>query len=311
MSNYLNEYLVTGGSGLLGNALKKVVPDAVFISSKDYDLRNQSHVKHMFNLYKPRNVLHLAAKVGGVKINTSNNANFYTDNILINTNILEQAKQFDTDKIVSLLSTCIYPDRCEYPLTENQMHNGPPHNSNYGYAYSKRMLEVQSRAYREQYGCNFVSVIPNNLFGENDNFDLEQSHVVPAIIRKMYDAKNKNTDVVLWGNGKALREFTYSYDIARILLLICKEYNSPEPINIGNTNEFSIKEIAEKIAITLNFEKNIIWDDTQPTGQFRKPSSNEKFKNLYKNFQYTNFDTALTNTIKWFINKYPNVRGIN
>lgn len=311
MSNFSNEYLVTGGSGLLGSALKKLIPNAIFISSKDYDLRNQNKVKHMFKLYKPKNVLHLAAKVGGVKINSNNNANFYTDNILINTNVLEESRLHNVNKVVSLLSTCIYPDISTYPLTEEQVHNGPPHNSNYGYAYSKRMLEIQSRAYRQQYGCNYISVIPNNLFGENDNFDLENSHVIPAIIRKMYDAKKNNTDVTLWGDGSAIREFTYSHDIARILILLSDTYDTEKPINIGNTNEYTIKEIAEKIAIILNFDKNIIWDTSQPTGQIKKPSSNEKFKALYNNFQYTNFDIALTNTIKWFINKYPNIRGIN
>jgi GDP-L-fucose synthase len=311
MNNFSNEYLVTGGSGLLGSALKKLIPDGIFISSKDYDLRNQNQVKHMFNLYKPKNVLHLAARVGGVKVNSNNNADFYTDNIMINTNVIEQARIHNVKKVVSLLSTCIYPDVCTYPLTEEQIHNGPPHNSNYGYAYSKRMLEVQTRAYRQQYGSNFISVIPNNLFGEDDNFDLENSHVIPAIIRKMYEAKNNNTDVLLWGDGSALREFTYSQDIAKILILLCNTYDLSQPLNIGNTNQFTIKEIAEKIAIILNFDKNIIWDTSQPTGQLKKPSSNEKFKNLYNNFKYTNFDLALTNTIKWFINKYPNVRGIN
>lgn len=311
MNNFSNDYLITGGTGLLGHALKKIIPNGIFISSKDYDLTNQSHVKHMFSLYKPKYVFHLAAKVGGVKSNSDNNATFYTQNVLMNTNILEQARQNNTQKVISLLSTCIYPDNCEYPLTEEQIHNGPPHDSNYGYAYSKRMLEVQSRAYRQQYNCNFITAIPNNLFGEHDNFHLENSHVIPAIIRKIYDAKNNNTNVLLWGNGLSLREFTYAEDVARILLLLIHNYDSNQPLNIGNTKEFSINEIANKIAQILNFENKIIWDVNQPNGQFKKPSSNEKFKSLYPNFNYTNFDLALTNTIKWFISNYPNVRGIN
>lgn len=149
-----------------------------------------------------------------------------------------------------MLSTCIYPDDVEYPLSEDKIHAGPPHSSNYGYAYAKRMLEVQSRTYRHQYGCNFITAIPNNLFGECDNYHLEDSHVIPAIIHKMYLANKNNTDVELWGDGSPLREFTYSYDLASILLFLLENYNDEGPINVGNTIEISIKSAAEKIKNT-------------------------------------------------------------
>ena len=152
-------------------------------------------------------------------------ADFYTENMKINTNILHGAYTHNVTKVVSLLSTCVYPDKASYPLTEEQIHNGSPHKSNYAYAYAKRMLDIQSQAYHDQYGCNFVTAVPNNLYGEHDNFHLKDSHVIPAMIRKMYEAKETQTDVVLWGDGSPLREFTYSPDLAQILLFVLENYD--------------------------------------------------------------------------------------
>ena len=199
-----------------------------------------------------------------------------------------------------------------YPLTEEQIHNGQPHISNFGYAYAKRMLDVQSRAYRKQYGSKFITVIPNNLFGENDNFDLEDSHVIPALIRKIHKAKIENKDRVdLWGTGKPLREFTYSKDVAKILLLMLEKYNGVEPRNIGNTNEYSIKDVADKISKILEYKGDITWNLFMPSGQQRKPSSNKKLLSLgWKKNDYTDFDEALKNTCEWYIINYPRVRGI-
>jgi GDP-L-fucose synthase len=309
--------LVTGGSGMVGYALRwgyvhgNSIPNAIFVSSDDYDLRNWNQVEKMFEYYQPEYVIHLAAKVGGIKANMNNLGAFYRDNILINTNILEAARLYKIQKIVSLLSTCIYPQEVTYPLTEEQIHDGPPHPSNYAYAYAKRMLDVQSRAYREQYGCNFITAVSNNLFGENDNFDLEDSHVIPAMIRKMYNAKLEKKDVILWGDGSPLREFTYSGDMAEILLFLMENYDSNLPINIGNTKEVQIKEAAEIIAELLNYEGKIIWDTSKPKGQYRKPSLNKKFIDLgWKEEYYTDLRLGLDKTIKWFLRNYPNLRGV-
>ena len=163
--------------------------------------------------------------MGGLKANLNNLGSFYYENIIINSNVLEASRKFNVKKVVSLLSTCVYPDKITYPLTEEQIHNGKPHDSNYGYAYAKRMLDVQSQAYRDQYGCNFITAIPNNLFGENDNFDLENSHLIPAIIRKVHEAKMNNSDIILWGDGSPLREFTYSKDLAKIILFLLNNYD--------------------------------------------------------------------------------------
>tara|TARA_Y100000034_G_C6877907_1_gene401769 strand:- start:992 stop:1906 length:915 start_codon:yes stop_codon:yes gene_type:complete len=301
--------LITGGTGMIGTALQEVTPNATFISSKQYDLRNPPLVKQMFARHNPDCVIHLAAKVGGIKANMDNLGDFYRDNIMINTNVLDAAKEFRTKKVVSLLSTCVYPNKAHYPLTEDQIHDGPPHESNFAYAYAKRMLDVQSRAYREQYGCNFVTIVPNNLFGENDNFDLEDSHVIPAMIRKIYEASINGTDVYLWGDGAPLREFTYSKDLANILMFLAKEYDDECPINVGNTEEHSIKEVAEMIARIMRYNGEIIWQTDKPKGQHRKPSDNSKFRAIC-DVRYTDFEESLTNTCNWFIMNYPNVRGV-
>ena len=228
---------------MVGAAFESLESEHTFIrvGSADYNLMLGSEADRMLAENNPDAIIHLAAKVGGVKANMDYLGDFFYENVLINTHVLESAHQHGVSKVVSLLSTCVYPNQVNYPLTPDQVHNGPPHNSNYAYAHAKRMLDVQSRAYRDQYGCNFITAIPNNLFGENDNFDLDNSHVLPAMIRKMYEATLYNRDVVLWGDGTPLREFTYSADLARALLLLVEGYDGRDPINVGNTVEISIK----------------------------------------------------------------------
>ena len=230
---------------------------------------------------------------------------------MMNTNVLEASRLCGVRKVISLLSTCIYPDKCKYPLSEDQIHNGPPHFSNYAYAHAKRMLDIQSKAYRNQYGCNFITAVPNNLFGKHDNYDLENSHVIPAMIRKFHEASLNNKDVVLWGSGTPLREFTYSDDLAKVLVYLLENYNDPESINVGNTKEISIKDMANMIAGIMNFKGNIIWDSSRPDGQLRKPSNNSKLTKLgWSQDMFADHRTALIETCKWSVENYPNLRGI-
>ena len=305
---------ITGGTGMVGSAFKHALPEAEY--------PNRIQLEDMVRdipLYKKsfadKQIIHLAAKVGGVKANTEQVANFYMENANLNERLLYSAHRSGATKVVSLLSTCIYPDApyVTYPLTEDQLHMGPPHSSNYGYAYAKRMVDVMSRAYRQQYGCNFITAIPNNLYGENDNFDLENSHVIPALIRKVWEAKiNKQPSVLCWGDGSPLREFTYSEDIVHILLFLMKNYDEPEPINIGNTEEYSIKEVTEMICEILEYDGKIEWQVDKPKGQHRKPSSNQRLLDLgWKKENYTPLKEGLKKTCNWFIINYPNVRGIN
>ena len=305
--------LITGGTGMVGSAFKDIDTkhNLVLIGSSEQDLTDYQSAFSAINEHSPDAVIHLAARVGGVKGNSDYVADFYSDNIRINTNVLLAAHSLGVGKVLSLLSTCIYPDNAIYPLTEEQIHNGAPHQSNFGYAYAKRMLEVQSRAYRQQYGSNFITAVPNNLFGEHDNFDLENGHVIPSIIRKVYEAKQYGSDIVLWGDGTPLREFTYSKDLAKILLFLLERYDKIEPINVGNTNEYSIKDIAMTIADILDYQGSIVWDTSKPKGQMRKPSDNSKLLNMGWNEEdYSGFRTSLEKTCQWFLNNYPNVRGV-
>lgn len=308
---YLNEFLITGGSGMVGKSFLQKIPDAIYVSSKDCDLRDPNQVSHLFEQHRPRFVIHLAAKVGGVMANMNNLGSFYYDNVMINTNVLESARIFETQKVLSCLSTCIYPDKVVYPLTENQIHNGAPHESNFSYAYTKRMIEIQSKAYNIQYGCNFICMAPNNLFGQFDNFNLEDSHVVPATIRKIYEAKLNNTRAEFWGDGTPLREFTYSKDIPEISLFLLRDYNSPNVINVGNSHEVSIKYIVDKVKEYFDYDGEVFWDKTKPMGQFRKPSSNQKLLDIgWKKESYTSLEKGLKETCEWFKMNYPNIRGI-
>jgi len=309
--------MITGAHGMVGSALRELLPDTSNIICPPrgaVDLRDENKVYDYIRFFKPDYIIHLAAKVGGIKANSDYLGDFYTDNIRINTNILRAAHEHGVKKVISMLSTCIYPDKATYPLTEDQIHNGPPHESNYAYAYAKRMLDIQSKAYRDQFGDNFITVVPNNLYGEDDYYDLENSHVIPALVRKMHEANLQGEHVELWGDGSPLREFTYSKDIAEILLFLLENYNGREPINIGNTEEFSIKFIAEYIADVLDFSYGIKWDVTKPSGQFRKPSSNQNFMELLKStgqiFAYTDLMSGLQDTCQWFLKTYPNIRGM-
>tara|TARA_B100000519_G_scaffold201048_1_gene215643 strand:+ start:7306 stop:8247 length:942 start_codon:yes stop_codon:yes gene_type:complete len=304
--------LVTGGTGMVGQGFNQIKTDHTIelIGSKQYDLRSWEDTRAMFVDKSPDAIIHLAARVGGVKGNTEYVADFFCDNIRINTNVLQAAKKFGTQKVVSMLSTCVYPDDVTYPLTEDQIHNGSPHVSNFGYAYAKRMLDVHSRALRQQYGCNFICAVPNNLYGPHDNFDLENGHVIPAIIRKVWEAKITGKPPTFWSNGSALREFTYAPDISKILLHLLHEYNDSSPINIGITEERSIASVVELVCKNLEYAGGVLWDETKPAGQFRKPSSNDNFLSTgWDSSMYTQFEDGLKKTCDWFVKNYPNVRG--
>jgi len=310
----MKQILATGGNGMVGSALQRVLPSAYCPPRQDVDLLQDGALYNELHSNKYDYIIHLAAKVGGIKANADFVSDFYRENEKINQNVLHAAKEAGIKKVVSLLSTCVYPDApyVTYPLTEDQLHMGPPHHSNFGYAYAKRMLDVMSRAYRQQYGCNFITAIPNNLYGENDNFDLENGHVIAALMRKIWEAKlNNRPSVECWGTGAPLREFTYSKDIARILVFLLENYNGENPINVGNTEQYSIKQVVELLCEYLEYGGEIIWNIGKPSGQYKKPSSNTKLINLgWKKEEYTPLREGLKKTCEWFKIKYPNVRGI-
>lgn len=296
--------LITGGTGLIGSAFK----EGVKVGSKDYDLTNNSEVDKMFQDHKPRIVIHTAAMVGGVGANMEYPANFFYNNIMINTNVIEQAKNHNVDKLVCFLSTCVFPDKVEYPLDESKIHLGEPHFSNAPYAYAKRMADIQIQAYNKQYNTKYFSVIPCNVYGPSDNYHLQNGHVIPTLIHKCYLAKQNNTIFEVWGNGSPLREFIYSEDVANIIDLLIQKYDGIDPVIISNPKEYSIKELVDLIVEYVGFEGEVKWLSDKPNGQHRKPSSNQRLKSIIGEYNFTTLEIGLKKAVDFFILNYPNVR---
>ena len=299
----MKKILVTGGNGLVGSS---IISDIKI--GKEYDLRNPDETNKMFNVHKPTHVIHCAGKVGGVGGNMNYKGEYFYDNIMINTNVIEGARKSGVEKLVCFLSTCVFPDNVEYPLTESKIHLGEPHSSNYPYAYAKRMADIQIRAYREQYGLNYVSVIPTNIYGPNDNFSLTHGHVMPMLIHKLYLAQQNNSDFVVWGSVKPLREFIYSKDIATLSEWAVNNYNDPEPIIFSTSHEISVMDLVDLLVKEFNFKGKVIFDKSKPDGQYRKPSDNNKLKSYLPDFNFTPIEEGVKETVNWFIKNYEKTR---
>jgi len=299
----MKKLLVTGSNGLVGSS---IISDIKI--GREINLTNPSDTLEMFNTEKPTHVIHCAGKVGGVGGNMNYKGEYFYDNIMINTNVIESARKSNVKNLVCFLSTCIFPDNVSYPLTEDKIHLGEPHFSNYPYAYAKRMADVQIRAYREQYSLNYTSVIPTNIYGPNDNFSLEHGHVMPMLIHKLYLAKKNNSDFTVWGSGKPLREFIFSKDVARLSEWAVENYNESEPIIFSPSQEISIIDLVDLLVKEFNFKGKVIFDDTKPDGQFRKPSDNSKLKSYLPDFKFTPIEEGVKETINWFIQNYENAR---
>ena len=308
--------LVTGGTGLVGSAIKEIKNmydndySFIFLSSRDCDLTDWTKTKELFEKEKPDFVIHLAAYVGGLFKNMKYKVDMYEKNILINYNVLKCCHDFNVKKVVSCLSTCIFPDKTTYPINESMLHNGPPHESNDAYAYSKRMLEIHSKAYQQQYGNNFICVIPTNIYGEHDNFSLEEGHVIPSLIHKCYIAKQNKEKFVICGTGKPLRQFIYSIDLARLIMWSLLEYEEKDPIilSVGEKDEVSIKDIGLEIAKQFNYEYMVEFDESFSDGQFKKTADNSKLMNLINKFPFTRIEDGIKRTIEWFIKNYDECR---
>jgi len=276
--------LITGGSGMVGNAIKSISDSYseyqfIYISSKEYDLTNFNSTEKMFLDYKPEYVIHLAACVGGLYKNMTQKIEMLEKNLQINFNVVKCSYLHKVKKMIACLSTCIFPDKTSYPIDENMLHNGPPHNSNDAYAYAKRMLEIQCRMYRENSGCDFVCVIPTNIYGKYDNYSLEDGHVLPALIHKCFLAKQNGEDFIVKGSGKPLRQFIYSEDLAKLImniLFIDPKIDSIDNIilSVPEKDEVSIENVARIIAKCFNYEHRIKFDNKYSDGQFKKTASN-------------------------------------
>ena len=303
--------LVTGSNGLVGQAIRRVYDqntEIVFATREDADLTDFVQAKALFEKVRPTHVLHAAAKVAGIGGNMSHPGEYFRDNLLINVNTLEAARLTRVSKLLTFLSTCIYPDKAEYPLKAEVLHLGPPHPSNFGYAHAKRMIDVQSRAYRKEWGCNFITVVGTNLYGPNDNFSLENGHVLPSLIHKCYLAKKDDTDFNIWGSGAALREFVLSDDIGRLALWALMNYEEESPLMLTSGIETSIKELALLVAKKMGFKGNVVFDTTKSDGQLRKPSDPTKMREYLPDFMFTSVEQGVEETVNWFMTNYPNVR---
>uniref|UniRef100_A0A8C7HHJ8 GDP-L-fucose synthase n=2 Tax=Oncorhynchus TaxID=8016 RepID=A0A8C7HHJ8_ONCKI len=311
--------LVTGGTGLVGRAIEHVVKEEggaregeewIFLSSKDANLMDMGETRAVFQKHQPTHIIHLAAMVGGLFKNMRANLDFWRNNIYINDNVLQAAHEVDAVRVVSCLSTCIFPDKTTYPIDETMIHNGPPHESNYGYAYAKRMIDVHNRAYHQKHGRCYTAVIPTNVFGPHDNFNIEDGHVLPGLIHKAYIAQKEGSPLVVWGSGTPRRQFIYSLDLAHLFLWVLREYHEVDPIilSVGEEDEVSIKEAAEAVVEALGFKGQVTYDTTKSDGQFKKTASNAKLLQHHPNFTFTPFKQALKQTCDWFVANYDNAR---
>ena len=289
---------------MVGSAMESQIK----LSRETCDLTNPKQTEALFRTIRPEGVIHCAGKVGGIGGNSNYKGEYFYDNLMINTNVIESSRRAGVKRLVAFLSTCVFPDNVSYPLTVDQVHQGEPHFSNYPYAYAKRMADVQIRAYREQYGLNYTSIIPSNIYGPNDNFNLDHGHVMPMLIHKLYLAKKNKTDFTVWGSGKPLREFIYSKDIAKIAEWALENYYDFDPLIVSGDEEISIKDLVGLLVDEFKFKGKVIFDETKPDGQYRKPSDNSKIKELYPEFEYTPLEQGIKETVNWFKENYENAR---
>ena len=319
--------LVTGGSGLVGSALRSVCGAElkyhfIFASSRDCDLTDYDATLQYFRMVAPHAVIHLAAAVGGLFKNMRCKVDMFETNARINMNVLRACHELGVAKVVSCLSTCIFPDdktKTEQ-INESMLHAGPPHASNDAYAYAKRMLEVQSRCYREQYGRNYVCVIPTNIYGPHDNFHLNDAHVIPALIHKCFMAKKHGVPLVVAGSGAPLRQFIYSRDLALLLIWTLEHYDADAEsgagagtliLSVDPADEISIAQVVQHIADVIGLDNDIVYDMSQPDGQFKKTADNSKFKRLYGDelpFAFTPIRRGILETVQWFVENYQIAR---
>ena len=301
--------LVTGGAGFLGSfVVEKLIKDGVlkeniFIPrSKEYDLKKLEHVKEV--LKDKDIVIHLAAKVGGIGFNREHPGQLYYDNLIMGAQLMEEARKQKIEKFVAIGTICAYPKFTPTPFKEKDLWIGYPEETNAPYGLAKKMMLVQSQAYRQEYGFNSIYLLPVNLYGPRDNFDPSSSHVIPALIKKVVEAKEKKASFVeVWGTGKATREFLYVEDAAEAIVLATKKYAGNQPVNIGSGMEISIKNLVKLICSIVGYKGKIKWDKTKPDGQ---PKRNLDVGRAKKEFGFkakTNFKIGLKKTIDWYLKK--------
>ncbi|KPJ66590.1 MAG: NAD-dependent dehydratase [Coxiella sp. DG_40] len=299
--------VVTGGAGFLGGYVteglrRRGCKHILVPKIEDYDLVKVENIIQMYEDMRPDIVIHLAAVVGGIGANREHPGEFFYKNLMMGVQLIEQARVRNIEKFVAIGTVCAYPKFTQVPFKEEELWNGYPEETNAPYGLAKKMLLVQSQAYRAQYGFNSIFLLPVNLYGPGDNFDPASSHVIPALIKKCVDAVETDDDSIeCWGTGKVSREFIYAADAAEGILLATEHYNGAEPVNIGAGFEITIKELVEKIAKLTGFRGKIRWDSSKPDGQPRRCLDTSKAKKLFGFEAKTSFDEGLKATIDWYI----------
>ena len=307
--------VVTGGAGFLGSVvvrrlLERGCREVVVPRSKEYDLRDRDAVVRLLKEARPQVVMHLAAVVGGIGANRTNPGRFFYDNAIMGIELMEYARQSGVEKFVAAGTICSYPKLTPIPFREDDLWNGYPEETNAPYGLAKKMLLVQAQAYRAQYGFNAIYPMLVNLYGPNDNFDLDSSHVIPALIRKCVEAKESGArQIVLWGDGSPTREFLYVDDAAEGLLLATERYDGAEPVNIGSGQEIAIRDLARVVAAHVGFDGEIVWDTSQPNGQPRRCLDVERAERLFGFRARHSFTEGLARTVAWYLANRPGHAG--
>jgi GDP-L-fucose synthase len=308
MSFWTNKRVtVTGGAGFLGSFVLEKLSERgcrnVFVPrSREYDLVDMEAVKRLYKDGQPDIVIHLAARVGGIGANRANAGKFFYDNAMMGIQLIEQGRLYGLEKFVALGTVCAYPKFTPAPFREESLWDGYPEETNAPYGLAKKMLLVQSQAYRDQYGFNSIYLLPVNLYGPRDNFDLETSHVIPALIRKCLEAKvRKEPAIVCWGDGSPTREFLYVEDCAEAILLAAERYNGSESVNIGTGQEIPIKTLIQLIAELTEYKGRIVWDTSKPNGQPRRCLNTTRARELFAFSAKTDFRQGLRRTIEWYL----------
>jgi len=299
--------IVTGGAGFLGKFVVKNLEGKgcknIFVPLiEEYDLRDIKDIKQMYKDAKADIVIHLAAVVGGIGANRENPGKFFYENLIMGVQLMEEARLIGIEKFVALGTICAYPKFTPVPFKEEDLWIGYPEETNAPYGLAKKMLLVQSQAYRQQYNLNSIFLLPVNLYGPGDNFDPSSSHVIPALIKKFYEAKNNgDNEVIVWGTGKATREFLYVKDCAEGIVLATEFYDKSDPVNLGAGFEISIFDLADKIKNIIGFSGNIVWDNSKPDGQPRRCLDVTRAKNEFNFKASTDFNEGLRKTIEWYL----------